>query len=278
MYLPKEIPSVIKNLVKQYNSDPKLIQAVADNAKYAILSNNAYQSDDIPLATFLKDFHQISITHNDWWGFSVTLFSNAATGEIVAAFRGTANLINVAEDADLAIGGAGVSAHLFAQVLTYATDIAKKYTSNSITFTGHSLGGALAVYAGLITGSNAVTFNSAPLSFVASASALVATPFVSPIVVTHFRSPGDPLTTVDSHFLISSVYEVPNAPLTMVSGEVNSWEIPTLSSLTYGHSVAKLANTMNLTKQVLDIFGGGSGLHLVLNAKYDSDMTHFSEL
>ena len=73
----------------------------------------------------------------------VVAYVNKETGQLVFAFMGTNSMTNIAnDDADIALGRTPRS--FDGQVETYIEENIKHYSDYEVTFTGHSLGGAIA--------------------------------------------------------------------------------------------------------------------------------------
>jgi filamentous hemagglutinin family protein len=216
--------SDIFNISSAYGGDGGKIKAVADNAIYALLSNNAYH--DASEAPLPFGFVQIGPERSiDLIGYSASVYMNKITGEVTVAFRGTdpSFEINFHQDADLLFGGANSAKSIFDAAEMFANDIKREieassryqfspyFGATSLNFAGHSLGGALATYAGLRTGKGVVTFNSAPLGTLQKVIALTSPEIVSRSRVTNFVSTNDPLTLFDHVALVGSVITVENA-------------------------------------------------------------------
>ena len=92
--------------------------------------------------------------------FSATLFYNEQTGEYVLAFRGSDDV----EDWKDNFGQAGGQAtEQYQQAVALALALQAALPDETISFTGHSLGGGLATAAALATGAHADVFNPAAL-------------------------------------------------------------------------------------------------------------------
>ncbi|EHQ60898.1 PAAR-like protein [Paenibacillus dendritiformis] len=95
-------------------------------------------------------------------GFDATAFGRVDdsynfTGEAVVAFRGTYSAIDVVQDVDMFFTGPLSIQHIRAKSFVHSL-LSNKEIKN-LTFTGHSLGGALAQYASSEYQKEAVTFN-----------------------------------------------------------------------------------------------------------------------
>ena len=93
-------------------------------------------------------------------GLYAIAYQNTATGEIVIAYRGTTvtDTSDLAADIALTVGGEHPQ---FVAALEFANSIRldPRYSSSTITVTGHSLGGGLAQLAADVFGFGGVTFD-----------------------------------------------------------------------------------------------------------------------
>ena len=206
-----------QKLINEIKSSYSLadIKLIAQDAQYAQLANAAYNAayksgDPAPVG-----WHVIpggSGALHDVPGFSATVYQNDTTGEVVVAFRGTVGTFPSGEDwhTDLYQLGLGVPVNLIPE-MKLAFDLAKAMQQRygNVTFTGHSLGGAMAQYAAVELGGNvkAIAFDPAPLSssLLAAGKGNIAsmpggvTTVAARILpdypnITNFRGPNDPVT------------------------------------------------------------------------------------
>jgi hypothetical protein len=122
-------------------------------------------------------------------GFSADLFRTRQNGRetFVLAFRGTDNLPDVEAD----VGHAAYVPSQYVQAVNLAAALRAKHPDADIILTGHSLGGGLASFAGLMTGTRAYAFNSAG----PQVPTLLALPDGAQFdLVTHINTESDPLT------------------------------------------------------------------------------------
>ena len=151
-----------KEILDAFGGDLRAIQAVADNANYAVLAAAAY--GDISNAEQLgwkKITFDLNIDNGALVGATVFSLFRDANGNYVVAFRGSAT------GGDWITNAASLVGYTTEQILaaqTIAKSVVSAFPNASITFVGHSLGGRLAQIAAVSTGNRAVTFNSAPLT------------------------------------------------------------------------------------------------------------------
>jgi hypothetical protein len=123
---------------------------------YLSLSEFAYSQVGAPQGwtRLSKDSIGGILLHNTATGFDAEIFQNQQTGEISIAFRGTENSNDWADN--------------FRQLSEFSPQLqqgyqlalaAKALFGNKVSFTGHSLGGAIAQVAGLATGLKTYVFN-----------------------------------------------------------------------------------------------------------------------
>lgn len=88
---------------------------------------------------------------------------NPADDRVIVAFAGTNGIDDVNDDI---LQGVGLTPEQFDQALEYTRSVQAEAEANgeSVSLTGHSLGGALATYCSIETGLPATAINSAPLS------------------------------------------------------------------------------------------------------------------
>lgn len=102
-------------------------------------------------------------------GFTAALYKNDSSKTLMVSFGGTSGGSEDLQDIlqDLSMINKVASVGQFTEAKQFIADAEtekSRYTGYEIEFTGHSLGGALAQFAGLDTGYPAVTFNTAPYS------------------------------------------------------------------------------------------------------------------
>jgi hypothetical protein len=161
--LPPEKITTKENATKQQ------MRTAKENAVYAILSNNVYGKEQLPLPGKNWQRNDSLTGENQKTGFYAQTYErreNDQLKEVVVVFRGTergtegfkdwakGNILNLQQgDADDYIG----------RVLSNKEYRPKKVgTDVKFTATGHSLGGALAQHVSYSTGTDAIVFNSSP--------------------------------------------------------------------------------------------------------------------
>ena len=106
----------------------------------------------------LRSWTLISYQPNTSSGFAAAAFQNPATGEIVFTFRGTE--VSLEDSADISVDIGILMQRAYAETAKHLDDAGRfvysvlnnpKYKGNSYSFTGHSLGGAIAHYMTYIT-------------------------------------------------------------------------------------------------------------------------------
>lgn len=110
---------------------------------------------ELPAGLTIADFDNTDLGN----GMTAALYTDG-DGHYVLAFAGTDGFSDALTD----IGQAtGLSTKQYAQARSLTTTLSTAYGGN-LVLTGHSLGGGLAAYGAVSTGSTAVTFNAAGLS------------------------------------------------------------------------------------------------------------------
>ena len=92
----------------------------------------------------ISDWKLVGFQANTSQGFAGMAFQNPDTGEIVFSFRGTEEgWLDYRTDFWLAVGGVPAQ---FTDVANFYNSVTTSYPTSTVSFTGHSLGGALAQY------------------------------------------------------------------------------------------------------------------------------------
>ena len=140
--------------------------AIYDPTDPAIISSNKWGT--WPEA---GDWTVINYKDNLFSGLTVAVYKNELKKELVIAFAGTGGGGNDIESdfrEDLKLVNPVAGSYLFSDAkLTlenYIPQYSSQYSDYSVRFTGHSLGGAMAQFAGVMYGLETVTFNTAPFS------------------------------------------------------------------------------------------------------------------
>lgn len=109
-----------------------------------------------------------SIFHGEYYfhpssglGYNILIYKSNGIDKIDIAFKGSDSGKDFIDNANQVIGN---ETDQYEVALKIVKNIQKKNPIHEITLTGHSLGGGVASYVGLITGINTVAFNSARLS------------------------------------------------------------------------------------------------------------------
>ena len=150
---------------------------MVSNADYARLSEDIYQLDESyqnnpnNVITRKRGFELLNYEDNLTSGFTAATYRNLETNEIIVSFGGTGA---GQEDRNDIIANtqlfrmSGIEPWQQFSANVYINSAIANYPDSDISITGHSLGGALAQYAGLNSGLKTVTFNSAPIPFFSS--------------------------------------------------------------------------------------------------------------
>jgi hypothetical protein len=91
-----------------------------------------------------------------WEGLQCRAFRRIHGKDVVIAFRGTACGADFLSDAKLSAWGIPMRCH---EAIRLTETWKAHYSGRSVTLTGHSLGGAIAQVAGIVTNTRFVTFN-----------------------------------------------------------------------------------------------------------------------
>ncbi|MBM3272343.1 alpha/beta hydrolase [Candidatus Kaiserbacteria bacterium] len=284
---------LIDDVRNAYASSPSDIKVIAQNAPYAFLAENAYSvpnvGDKIKVLGDSWEVVDVGGIRNGDPGMSATVFRNEKTREVVVAFRGTVNLeAGIEHDTDYGlVNGANINSLIVMQAAErFAELMQQKY--GSVTFVGHSLGGAMAQYAAVTLGSNvnAVAFDSAPLgpSLLAgklgvpsmtgvSANAVQSSgrSFAAQVLgkqydnITNFRGPNDPVTSWASSFsgFITGdaapqigpaaivIRNAPSAPASLLAPE------RTIDTIRFNHAMDNIANAAGAVRLAEPWLGAG---------------------
>lgn len=124
-------------------------------------------------------------------GFDYEVFQDKATGRYIVVYPGTKQLKDWGTDIR---DGLGYSSRQYEEATKLAVELNAKY-HGQVTFTGHSLGGGLAIVSSLATGKQAITFNSSsPQGKDLDLAAMVGPPGARDgSNITNYVTPDDPL-------------------------------------------------------------------------------------
>jgi hypothetical protein len=168
--------TVISNLFAISDSDKAILQ---QNEDYLFLSLHVYdleflQGDRIGIQPYPniwdkgKEWKVIEYKDVPSTGFTAAIYQNDNLKKLVISFAGTTggenDLKDIIQDLTMidkkaSLGQFEEAKNIINKAKTKASEL-----NYSLEFTGHSLGGALAQFAGLDTGLKTVTFNTAPYS------------------------------------------------------------------------------------------------------------------
>ena len=105
---------------------------------------------------------KLGLELNNWIsGLNATLLESADGQSYVLVFAGTADIPDVLSDINNALG---LRDSQYAQALQLAKQLDRLLVGKNLVFIGHSLGGALAAQAAIVTGRYAITYDPAALS------------------------------------------------------------------------------------------------------------------
>lgn len=123
-------------------------------------------------------------------GYNINIYEENGIERIDIAFKGTDSLVDWKINKQQSFGEE-IPQHEKALSIVYKKQ--NEYPNHKITLTGHSLGGGIATYAGLITGLKTVSFNPARLSKVTTEKiqSLIASNLDNRGQITHIRMKGD---------------------------------------------------------------------------------------
>lgn len=196
-------------------------------------------------------------------GYFGAAYLNDATGEIVVANRGSRlSTEGVWQDwvgSDTKIAGQGLIGipESFQDARAFADAVRSEHPGKSISYTGHSLGGACAQIQAATTGASATTFGAPGVAFAVSPEQASA----ASDNITNYVLPGDPVTKAGTH-----VGQV--VPLSTSAGGVAK----SIGALAGAAGVAALpsaitfAGPLGLLAMVLGLFAANHPMANYLNA------------
>jgi hypothetical protein len=157
-----DTPTVKEAALMANNSYSKFNEKDKDQMKLKELGWNRIKK--VKTNLFGKSNQEISLDDlGAITGYNMAMYSRTLNGktEYVLANAGTADLIDVGSDARNVVG----SSDQYAFSVRFANSLKTGMPGSEITYVGHSLGGGLAAANSLATGSAAITFNPAGVSW-----------------------------------------------------------------------------------------------------------------
>jgi Lipase (class 3) len=152
---------------------------MASKLEYAQLSANVYRGSTHPknrigIPLGWREFTVAGaerLLEDPASGFESRAYQNTSTGEIVISYAGT-DTEQVLQDILIADGGTGLgfTTAQLKQAAEFYTRVKQAAGGNTISVTGHSLGGGLAALVGVFFDVNAMTFDPAPFRAAAKIS------------------------------------------------------------------------------------------------------------
>ena len=158
--------------------------------KYGLFATAAYGlTTDLQARISQYGYKVVTIfDDDDNTGFRFAAFKNDISGHTILAFAGTDGMADMDDNRQQAFGKESAQYKMAVKV----ADFMSKTHGSNLTITGHSLGGGLATTAAVMTGKEAVTFNSAAVH-----RNTISNMNVSAANVTHFFSDKDALQHVN---------------------------------------------------------------------------------
>jgi hypothetical protein len=167
----REVDAAVLSYAAYYDTEYKNKKGDVDK----MLSQIGYERLDVSKMSLDDPFYDVVklvLQHNidgvgdDGSGFRAQIFKNKETGEYTIAFEGTDDMFNLASVigskdrwTDIKAGVLDFDTKQFQAALEIGQAIANLPEGCNVNITGHSLGGALASIAGLVSGSPTITVN-----------------------------------------------------------------------------------------------------------------------
>ena len=148
--LPTPIPTTDPTVGGGNPDDPNS-QIVKDAASAAAGSYNFL----VPPGYKLLSIYSVN---PDGSGTNAVVYQNIQNNNIIVAYEGTNSLSDWGADA---ANAAGIASSRYTAAVNLANSLMQQYQNNTITITGHSLGGGEAALVGAATGLTTITFNAA---------------------------------------------------------------------------------------------------------------------
>ncbi len=113
---------------------------MATDLEYMQLATRVYKASNLNQIDLPAGWSQLDWVSDQGWGFSAGAYKKDGTNEIVIAYAGTNQAIDIASWT----AGAGVPVGQIFAAVSYYLSFKTAYSGYNISFTGHSLGGGLA--------------------------------------------------------------------------------------------------------------------------------------